>query len=394
MRITLGVTGGVAAYKAAELVRRLQQDAFTVQVVMTRGAREFITPLTFAALSGQKVITDLFAESGGEANLESAIEHIAVAQRTDLLLVAPATADILAKFARGIADDFLTTLYLASTAPVVVAPAMNVNMWNHPATQESVEMLRARGVKIVGRLAGQAAIVAAVHEALHAVRDLAGENILVTAGPTRENVDPVRYLTNRSSGKMGYAVAEAAVRRGAHVILVSGPTSLEVPAGVERIDVRTAEEMHRAVLDKVASCSIAIFAAAVSDYRPAEPNGQKIKRNTESFTLSLEPTPDILASVARNKGERFLVGFAAETDHVAENARKKLASKNADLIVANDVTAEGAGFDHDTNIVTLFARDGRDLALPRMSKSEVAQRILDEVVRLRSSSQTAQRSAV
>jgi phosphopantothenoylcysteine decarboxylase / phosphopantothenate---cysteine ligase len=408
MRITLGVTGGVAAYKAAELVRRLQQDAFTVQVVMTRGAREFITPLTFAALSGQKVITDLFAESGGEANLESAIEHIAVAQRTDLLLVAPATADILAKFARGIADDFLTTLYLASTAPVVVAPAMNVNMWNHAATQENVEMLRARGVKIVdpdegylacgmtgaGRLAGQAAIVAAVHEALHAVRDLAGENILVTAGPTRENVDPVRYLTNRSSGKMGYAVAEAAAGRGAHVILVSGPTSLEAPAGVERIDVRTAEEMHRAVLDKVASCSIAIFAAAVSDYRPAEPNGQKIKRNTESFTLSLEPTPDILASVARNKGDRFLVGFAAETDHVAENARKKLASKNADLIVANDVTAEGAGFDHDTNIVTLFARDGRDLVLPRMSKSEVAQRILDEVVRLRSSSQTAHRSAV
>jgi len=408
MRITLGVTGGVAAYKAAELVRRLQQDAFTVQVVMTRGAREFITPLTFAALSGQEVITDLFAESSGEANLESAIEHIAVAQRTDLLLVAPATADVIAKFARGIADDFLTTLYLASTAPVVVAPAMNVNMWNHPATQENVEILRSRGVKIVdpdegylacgmigaGRLAGQAAIVAAVHGSLHAVRDLSGESILVTAGPTRENVDPVRYLTNRSSGKMGYAVAEAAARRGAHVILVSGPTSLEAPAGVERIDVRTADEMQRAVLDKVSNCSIAIFAAAVSDYRPAEPNGQKIKRNKESFTLSLESTPDILASVASNKGERFFVGFAAETDHVAENARKKLASKNADLIVANDVTAEGAGFDHDTNIVTLFARDGGDLALPRMSKSEVAQRILDEVVRLRSSSRTAQRSAV
>jgi phosphopantothenoylcysteine decarboxylase/phosphopantothenate--cysteine ligase len=408
MRITLGVTGGVAAYKAAELVRRLQQDGFTVQVVMTRGAREFVTPLTFAALSGQKVITDLFAESGGEANLESAIEHIAVAQRSDLLLVAPATADILAKFARGIADDFLTTLYLASTAPVVVAPAMNVNMWNHAATQENVEMLRARGVKIVdpdegylacgmtgaGRLAGQEAIVAAVHEALHAVGDLAGENVLVTAGPTRENVDPVRYLTNRSSGKMGYAVAEAAARRGAHVILVSGPTSLEAPAGVERVDVQTADEMYRAVLDKVANCSIAIFAAAVADYRPVEPSGQKIKRSRESFTLSLEPTPDILASVARNKGERFLVGFAAETEHVAENARKKLAAKDADLIVANDVSAEGAGFDHDTNIVTLFARDGRDLALPRMSKSEVAQRILDEVTRLRSKSRTAQRSAV
>jgi phosphopantothenoylcysteine decarboxylase/phosphopantothenate--cysteine ligase len=408
MRITLGVTGGVAAYKAAELVRRLQQDGFTIQVVMTRSAREFITPLTFAALSGQKVITDLFAESGGEANLESAIEHIAVAQRTDLLLIAPATAGILAKFARGIADDFLTTLYLASTAPVVVAPAMNVNMWNHAATQENVETLRTRGVKIVdpdegylacgmtgaGRLASQAAIVTAVHEALHAVRDLAGEQVLVTAGPTHENLDPVRYFTNRSSGKMGYAVAEAAVQRGAQVILVSGPTSLETPAGVERIDVQTADEMHRAVLDKVAGCSIAIFAAAVADYRPAEQNGQKIKRSKESMSLSLEPTPDILASVARSKGERLIVGFAAETEHVAENARKKLIDKNADLIVANDVTTEGAGFDHDTNIVTLFAHDGRDLALPRMSKSEVAQRILDEIVRLRSKSRKAHRSAV
>jgi phosphopantothenoylcysteine decarboxylase/phosphopantothenate--cysteine ligase len=289
-----------------------------------------------------------------------------------------------------------------------MAPAMNVNMWNHPATQENVEMLRARSVKIVdpdegylacgmtgaGRLAGQEAIVTAVHEALHVARDFAGDNVLVTAGPTRENVDPVRYLTNRSSGKMGYAIAEAAARRGAHVILVSGRTSLEVPAGVERIDVESAEEMHRAVLEKVATCSIAIFAAAVADYRPAEPNGQKIKRTRESFTLSLEPTPDILASVARNKGERFLVGFAAETEHVAENARKKLAAKNADLIVANDVSAEGAGFDHDTNIVTLFSRDGRDLALPRMTKTEVAQRILDEVIRLRSTSRTAQRSAV
>jgi phosphopantothenoylcysteine decarboxylase / phosphopantothenate---cysteine ligase len=408
MRITLGVTGGVAAYKAAELVRRLQQDGFSVQVVMTRGAREFVTPLTFAALSGQKVITDLFAESGGEANLESAIEHIAVAQRTDLLLVAPATADILAKFARGIADDFLTTLYLASTAPVVVAPAMNVNMWNHAATQENVEMLRARGVKIVdpdegylacgmtgaGRLAGQAAILAAVHETLQAARDLAGEKVLVTAGPTRENVDPVRYFSNRSSGKMGYAVAEAAAKRGAKVILVSGPTSLEAPAGVERIDVQSAAEMQRAVLEKVADCSIAIFAAAVADYRPSEPAAEKIKRNKESMTIALEPTPDILASVTQNKGERFIVGFAAETEHVAENARKKLAAKNADLIVANDVTVEGAGFDHDTNVVTLFARDGRDLALPRMSKSEVAQRILDEVVRLRCKLRSEQRSSV
>src|SRR5712671_1616727 len=325
MKVALGVSGGIAAYKAAEVVRLLQDRGIRVQVVMTQGAQQFVRPLTFAALSGEKVITEMFAAGGAESaapNIDSAIEHIVVAQSIDALLVVPATADLLAKFAQGIASDFLTTLYLATTAPVVVAPAMNVNMWNHPATQANLEILRQRGVRVVepdagylacgmtgaGRLAGQAAIVAAVHEALHAVRDLAGENILVTAGPTRENVDPVRYLTNRSSGKMGYAVAEAAVRRGAHVILVSGPTSLEAPAGVERIDVRTADEMHRAVLDKVANCSIAIFAAAVSDYRPAEPNGQKIKRNTESFTLSLEPTPDILASVARNKGERFLVG--------------------------------------------------------------------------------------
>jgi len=408
MRITLGVTGGVAAYKAAELVRRLQQDAFTVQVVMTRGAREFITPLTFAALTGQKVITDLFAESGGEANLESAIEHIAVAQRTDLLLVAPATADILAKFARGIADDFLTTLYLASSAPVVVAPAMNVNMWNHAATQENVEMLRARGANIVnpdegylacgmtgaGRLAGQDAIVAAVHQALHITRDLAGQTVLVTAGPTCEDLDPVRYLTNRSSGKMGYAVAEAAAQRGARVILISGPTSLETPHGIERIDVRSANEMQRAVQGKIADCSIGIFAAAVADYRSAQASDHKIKRGKDPLTITFEPTPDILASAARNKGERLIIGFAAETDHVAENARKKLAAKNADLIVANDVTAEGAGFDHDTNVVTLFARDGRDLPLPRMSKAEVARRILDEVVRLRSLPRQAHRSAV
>jgi phosphopantothenoylcysteine decarboxylase / phosphopantothenate---cysteine ligase len=399
MRITLGVTGGVAAYKAAELVRRLQQDGFTVQVVMTRGAREFVTPLTFASLSGQKVITDLFGDSsGGEANLESAIEHIAVAQRTDLLLVAPATADLIAKFARGIADDFLTTLYLASTAPVVVAPAMNVNMWNHAATQENVETLRSRGVKIVdpaegylacgmigaGRLAGQEDIIAAVREVLKTQRDLDAETVLITAGPTCEDLDPVRYITNRSSGKMGYAVAEAAALRGAKVILVSGPVNLDVPPGVERVDVRTAREMHHAVVERIADSSIAILAAAVADYRPAERHAKKIKKGNAPLTISLEPTTDILAEAARNKGRRIIVGFAAETDHVAENARKKLSAKNADLIVANDVTAEGAGFDQDTNIVTLFSSDGRDLALPKMNKSEVAQRILDEIVRLRS----------
>lgn len=399
MRITLGVTGGIAAYKSAELLRRLQDEGHSVQVVMTRASREFITPLTFAALSGQRVITDLFSnEPGGEGSLDSAIDHIAVAQRTDLLLVAPATADILAKFARGVADDFLSTLYLASTAPVVVAPAMNVNMWQHTATQGNVATLRARGVHVVepsegylacgmtgsGRLAEQEEILKVVREALQAEQDLAGETILVTAGPTCEDIDPVRFLTNRSSGKMGFAVAAAAAKRGAKVLLVSGPTSLETPQGVERVDVRSAQQMQHAVQARFVGCTIAIFAAAVADYRPADKSGQKIKRANEELTLRLEPNPDILASVAREKGERLVVGFAAETENVAENARKKLTQKNADMIVANDVSAEGAGFDLDTNIVTLFSRDGRDLPLPQLTKAEVARCILDEVLRLRS----------
>ena len=398
MRITLGVTGGVAAYKSAELVRRLQQEGHSVQVVMTRAACEFVTPLTFAALSGQKVITDLFAKSStGEANLESAIEHIAVAQRTDLLVVAPATADTLAKFARGLADDFLSTLYLASTAPVIVAPAMNVNMWQHAATQENLAVLKARGVHVVepnagylacgmigpGRLAELDEILRAVQGVAQAKRDLAGETLLVTAGPTCEDIDPVRYITNRSSGKMGYAVAEAGARRGAKVILITGPTALATPEGVERVDVRTAEEMLAAARKHFPACSLAIFAAAVADYRPAKPASSKIKRSKEALTIRLEPNTDILATLAKEKGERIVVGFAAETEQVAENARKKLAQKSADLVVANDVTAEGAGFDHDTNIVTLFSRDGRDLPLPRMSKAEVAERILDEAVRIR-----------
>jgi phosphopantothenoylcysteine decarboxylase/phosphopantothenate--cysteine ligase len=399
MHITLGVTGGVAAYKAAELVRRLQQEGFTVEVVMTRAACEFVRPLTFAALSGRKVITDLFAESGGEANLESAIEHIAVAQRTDLLLVAPATADILAKFSRGISDDFLSTLYLATAAPVVVAPAMNVNMWNHPATQENLERLRGRGVYVVnpdegylacgmtgaGRLAGQDAIVAAVLEVLRVRRDLEGQTVLLTAGPTQEAIDPVRYLTNRSSGRMGYAVAEAAAQRGAKVILVSGPTALEAPANVTRLEVRTAAEMLAAVEQHFLEATVAIFAAAVADYRPADAASSKIKRSGDAISLQLVPNTDILATLARKKDSRVMVGFAAETERVAENARKKLKDKNADLIVANDVTAEGAGFDADTNVVTLFPRDGRDLPLPMLTKREVAHRILDEVVRLSAS---------
>jgi phosphopantothenoylcysteine decarboxylase/phosphopantothenate--cysteine ligase len=404
MRIALGVSGGVAAYKAAELVRRLQQEKLEVQVVMTRSAQEFIAPLTFAALTGQKVITEMFGnDAGGPANVESAIEHIAVAQRIDLLVVAPATANVLAKLARGIADDFLTTLYLATTAPVVVAPAMNVSMWEHPATQENLEKLRTRGVRVVdpdegylacgmtgaGRLASVEAIAQAVCEVLGIRHDFDGETVLVTAGPTCEDIDPVRFLTNRSSGKMGYAFADAAQRRGARVILVSGPTALEPPAGIERIHVRSTEEMRRAVLERVAECTVVVMAAAVADYRPVAQHREKIKRGTGHLTLELEATPDILGDLAREKGERILVGFAAETEHVAEHAREKLATKGVDLIVANDVTQDGAGFDQETNIVSLFARDGREFALPRMSKFDVANRVLDEVLRLRHGSRRA-----
>lgn len=399
MHVALAVTGGIAAYKAAELARRLQQEGLLVQVVMTRSAQQFIQPLTFAAITGQKVITDMFApEAGGAANVESAIEHIAVAQRIRLLLVAPATAGVLAKFAHGVADDFLTTLYLATKAPVIVAPAMNVNMWEHAATQQNLATLRARGVHVVepdegylacgmtgpGRLAGTEAIVRAVREALGLRRDMDRETVLVTAGPTREELDPVRYLTNRSSGKMGYAMAEAALRRGARVILVSGPVALEPPAGAELVRVTTAEEMHRTVLKHAEAATVIIKAAAVADYRPVAPAAKKIKRGAGGrVTVELEPTPDILADVARQKGSRIVVGFAAETNDVAAHAREKLASKGVDLIVANDVTAEGAGFDGDTNVVSLFARDGRHADLPQMSKFEVALRVLDEVLRLR-----------
>src|SRR5580698_1902235 len=395
MKLALGVTGGVAAYKAAELVRRLQQEKLDVQVVMTRAAQEFITPLTFAALTGQKVITEIFsAENAAPANVESAIEHIAVAQRIDLLLVAPATADSLAKFAQGLAQDFLSTLYLATKAPVIVAPAMNVNMWEHAATQENLATLRARGVHVVapdegylacgmfgaGRLASTDAIVLKVRDVLGLRHDLDGQTVLITAGPTCEDIDPVRFLTNRSSGKMGYALAEAAQRRGARVILVSGPTDLKIPEGVDWVPVRSTEQMHQAVRERAREASVAILAAAVSDYRPAAAQDKKIKRGDGTFILELEPTPDILAELGREKGNRILVGFAAETDNVAENARGKLLRKAADMIVANDVTQAGAGFDTDTNIVTLFLRDGRELPLPQLDKVDVANRILDQVL--------------
>jgi phosphopantothenoylcysteine decarboxylase / phosphopantothenate---cysteine ligase len=397
MRIALGVTGGVAAYKAAELVRRLQQEKLGVQVVMTRAAQEFVTPLTFAALTGEKVITDLFGEKQASANLESAIEHIAVAQRIDLLVIAPATADIIGKLANGIADDFLTTLYLATKAPAIVAPAMNVNMWEHAATQKNLETLRARGVRIVepdegylacgmvgpGRLAGIEAIASAVREALGLKHDLDGVKIVITAGPTVEDVDPVRMLTNRSSGKMGYALADAALRRGAHVVLISGPTELRAPNEADWVLVRSTEEMHRAVREGTKDAHVVIMAAAVADYRPVAPGAQKIKRSEGRLVLELEPTADILAELGREKGPAILVGFAAETEGLAENARRKLAAKGADMIVANDVTQEGAGFDTDTNVVTIFLRDAREMPLPKMPKFDVANRILDCVVELR-----------
>ncbi len=395
MRVCVGVTGGIAAYKAAELVRQLQQHGLEVQVVMTRAARQFITPLTLASLSGRKVITDMFEGPGGEANIESAIEHIAVAQAIDALVVAPATADVLAKMAHGIADDFLTTLYLATQAPVVVAPAMNVNMWEHPTVPANLETLRARGVRVVepeegylacgmtgaGRLAATEAIVAAVLGVLGVSRDLESHTVLVTAGPTQEALDPVRYLTNRSSGRMGYALAAMAARRGARTVLVSGPTALAPPDGVELVHVRTAEEMARAVLDRLEQATIVLMSAAVADYRPALRSEQKLKKNAEKLTLELEATPDILSLIASQKGSRFVAGFAAETENVLENARKKLVSKNLDLVVANDVARSDIGFDSEYHAAALLSRGGETVELPRMTKLELASRILDHVVR-------------
>src|SRR3989440_131388 len=406
MKVALGVAGGIAAYKAAEIVRLLQEHGIRVQVVMTEAAQEFIKPLTFAALSGEKVITGMFAGSGTEEpNIDSAIEHIAVAQSIDALLVAPATADVLAKFAQGIANDFLTTLYLATTAPVVVAPAMNVNMWNHTATQANLDALRKRGVRIVepgegylacgmtgpGRLAENEAIVAAAMEALGASQELTGETVLITAGPTREKIDPVRYLTNRSSGRMGYALAEAASRRGARVLLVSGPTALTPPGAGELTQAESAEQMRQAVLKLLPEATIVIKTAAVSDYRPKSTASQKIKR-TGPMSLELEPTVDILAEIVRHKDSQIVVGFAAETQNALENARKKLASKSLDAIVVNDVSREGIGFDSDRNAVTIITHDSV-VDVPETTKWEVAQRVLDEVVRLRQRILTTTRTA-
>ncbi len=396
MKVALGVTGGIAAYKAAELVRLLQDHGIRVQVVMTRAAQEFVRPLTFAALSGEKVITDLFGAGAEEPNIDSAVEHIAVAQAIDALVVAPATADVIAKFAHGEANDFLTTLFLATTAPVVIAPAMNVNMWDNVATQANVQTLKDRGVMVVqpdsgylacgmigaGRLAANETIVLAVLKALKAEQDLAGETVLVTAGPTREPIDPVRYIGNRSSGKMGYALAEAALRRGAKVILISGPTALKSPSSAEVVQVQTAQQMRDAVMAHFDRASIVIKAAAVADFtlRAAD---EKIKRKGP-MTLELEPTIDILAELGVKKGNRIVIGFAAETNDVLANARKKLERKSLDAIVLNDVSQPGIGFDSERNAVTILTHAGAE-TVPETSKWEVAHRVLDVVIKMKAS---------
>jgi phosphopantothenoylcysteine decarboxylase/phosphopantothenate--cysteine ligase len=405
MNIALGVGGGIAAYKAAELARALMERGFTVEVVMTRAAEEFIRPLTFAALTGRKVLTHLFSAASAEDTLSSAIEHIHVAQDNQVLVIAPATADLLAKFAHGLADDLLTTAYLAYTGPVVLAPAMNANMWNHPATRENLRVLRERGHIIVepddgalacgmvgpGRLAEPERIAAAVTAAASAEKpklDLEGETILITAGPTREPLDAVRYLSNRSSGKMGYALAEEAIARGARVVLVSGPVNLAAPAGAEVVFVQTALEMRDAVMRHLSGATIIIKAAAVADYHLANPPTHKVKKTAARLSLELEPTSDILAEIGKKKGDRLLIGFAAETENLVEEARRKLESKNCDMVVANMVVANlvsgpDTGFDSDQNEVVLVTRSGEAIPVGRAPKRDIARRILDQIIHLR-----------
>jgi phosphopantothenoylcysteine decarboxylase/phosphopantothenate--cysteine ligase len=390
MKILLGVGGGIAAYKAAELARLLMQQGHEVQVIMTRAAEEFVRPLTFAALTGRKALTDLFA-------IESAIEHISVAQDHDLLVIAPATADLMAKLAHGLADDFLTTLYLAFTGPVAIAPAMNVNMWQHAATQANLETLRRRGHRIVepdsgylacgmtgpGRLAAPEEIAEAIASETRKRRDLEDETILITAGPTQEPIDPVRFLSNRSSGKMGYALAEAAAARGARVVLISGPVNLAPPRGVETVPVRTAIEMRDKVFERLAPATIVVKAAAVADFHVANAPGQKIKKTAARISLELDPTPDILAELGRKKGDRLLIGFAAETQNLQQEARRKLESKNCDMVVGNLVGGADSGFESDYNQVTLALSSGENIPLPLAGKREVADRIFDEALKLR-----------
>jgi phosphopantothenoylcysteine decarboxylase/phosphopantothenate--cysteine ligase len=412
MKVALGVTGCIAAYKAVEVLRGLQKRGVQVEVLMTRHATEFVGPLTFQSISGLPVITQMFAPSS-----DPEIKHIQVAQTIDLLLVAPATANALAKFANGIADDFLSTVYISTTAAVLVAPAMNVEMWAHPATQENVSKLRARGVQFVdpgegylacrtvgaGRLAEPAEIVERALQILNRVSgdevggsapgqgaraqnsgmDLAGERVLITAGPTYEAIDPVRGITNRSSGRMGYALAEAAISRGAQVTLVSGPVALSAPRGARTIRVKSAAEMHSAVMDNFEGATLLIMSAAVSDYRPARMSSQKIKKgNGNGLVLELEQTEDILAAVGRAKASQIVVGFAAETENMIANARKKLQEKGADLIIANDVSAPDSGFDVETNRITLVSASDI-VEMPLLTKREAADRILEAALQAR-----------
>ncbi len=407
MNAALGVGGGIAAYRSAELARVLMERGFRVSAVMTSAAQQFVTPLTFAALTGRKVITGLFSPESSESTLASAVEHIAVARENDVLVIAPATADLLAKMAHGIADDFLTTMYLAFTGPVVLAPAMNTAMWRHAATVANVETLRSRGHVIVepgegllacgetgpGRLAEPAAIASAVEAALAPKRqDLNGETIIVTAGPTQEPLDPVRFISNRSSGKMGYSLAEAAIARGATVVLIAGPVHLSDPAGAVVEHVHTAAEMRDAVLRHLPEATVIIKAAAVADYHMASVPQQKLKKTAARISIELDPTPDILAEVGQYKGDRLLIGFAAETDHLVEEARRKLTTKNCDMVVGNLVGREGTGFDAEENEVVLVLRTGEVIPVERASKDAIAGRILDEAMRLRLSLHALQHS--
>ncbi|MGH9840558.1 MAG: bifunctional phosphopantothenoylcysteine decarboxylase/phosphopantothenate--cysteine ligase CoaBC [Blastocatellia bacterium] len=403
MNILLGVTGCIGAYKAAEVLRGLQQRGAAVRVIMTRHATEFVRPLTFEALSGRLVITGMF-----DLPDHAQIGHIAVAREADLLLVAPATANSLAKFAHGIADDFLSTVYLSNTNPVLIAPAMNVEMWNHPATQANLKILRERGDQFVepgvgyqacgevgaGRLAEPEEIVERAIEIINLKsqisnlksRDFTGEYLLITAGPTVEDLDPVRFITNRSSGRMGYAIAEAARDRGARVTLISGPTRLSPPPDVETIQVRSTREMYEAVRGRLSDTTVFIGSAAVADFRPANPAAQKIKKDgRKTITLELEETEDIIASVGNDpdRNGRIVVGFAAESRMLLEYAEKKLREKGLDLIVANDILRRDAGFDVETNAAMILKRDGSRVELPLQSKREMADRLLDEVLKLR-----------
>jgi phosphopantothenoylcysteine decarboxylase/phosphopantothenate--cysteine ligase len=393
--VALGVSGGIAAYKAVEVLRGLQKAGCVVRVAMTKRACEFVQPLTFRALSGAHVVVDDYALDNPDP-----IAHITFSQSCDLLVVAPATANIIAKFANGVADDFLTSTYLACSAPVLIAPAMNTTMWQHPATQRNLERLRADGVLILepdagemacgtigpGRLSDPDRIVAAALDLLRSTqKDLSGERFLITVGATREEIDPVRFISNRSSGRMGFALAEAALKRGAEVTVVAGITTVDPPAGVKVVRALSAEEMNQAVAYESRDASVFIGAAAIADYRPAQRAAQKIKKSEESVMLTLERTPDVLANVAAARTNGMLVvGFAAETENVIANAREKLRSKKLDAIVANDVTREGAGFDSRTNAITILTAQSNDaIELPTLSKSEAANRILDCIVTLR-----------